>query len=128
MIALLVSLVLAAPPVLVAPEIPPDAEYSPRLVRQWCRDAGLANAERENVERLATQWAESHDEWREKQEAAIVDAMEATWACEPGSAEREKAADVVYQLQAEMKAREHLLLKRIQKLVKERGNWTGELA
>lgn len=128
MIALLFSLVLAAPPILPLPEIPPDAEYSPKLVRQWCRDGGLSDAERANVKRLATKWAESHDEWCEKQEAAIVDAMEATWACEPGSAERAKAGDVVYRLQAEMAAREYGLLKKIQKLVKQRGDWPGELA
>lgn len=126
MIALLLCL-LAAPPGL-APELPPAADYSDRLLAEWMYAEKLTAPERSNVVRLAAKWEAFHDAWTEEQDSRIYAAMEATWACEPGSAERDAAGARVAELQAEKVERWNGLVRQVRALVKRRGEWRSDWA
>lgn len=123
MVSLLLCLALAAPP-----DLPAETDYSPRLLQQWSRDAGLTELETLAVASIAAKWEAEHDAWRDAQCSRIVAAMERTWKLPVGSAEREAASGAVYALQVEKTARWNRLLANVSKLVRLRGKWPGEAA
>lgn len=110
------------------PDLPAEADYSDQLLAEWMYAEKLTPAEQADVVRLSAKWERWHDDWREEQNSCIFAAMEATWACEPGSAERDAAADRVAELQAEKVERWNAFVRQIRRLIQRRGDWSSDWA
>src|SRR5687768_10287123 len=122
MIAILLCL-FAAPP-----ELPEELDCSPSRVRQWCREEGLADAERERVKLISAAWVESHNKWVKQQEPAVDEVIQAMLACEPASVEQQAAVDVLRQLEWRRTVRWKMLVKKVRRLVELRGEWPVKAA
>lgn len=113
---------------LAAPDLPAATDYSHRLLAEWMYAEKLTPPEQASVVRLAAKWEAFHDDWRDEQDSRIFAAMEATWACEPGSAERDAAATGVAELQAGKVERWNAFVRQVRRLVTRRGEWASDWA